>query len=99
MRPPVRATGPGRADGDLFRVWRCEPGPAAFLDCPALDRLQSFRRRSFLSGCRRGMLRGWWLRITPALTGRLSRLTARLSQSSGPIDPDPSLLWAAVAAL
>jgi 8-oxo-dGTP pyrophosphatase MutT (NUDIX family) len=38
-----------------------------------------------------------WLRITLALTERLSRLRARLSQSSTPADLDHSLLWAAVA--
>jgi len=40
-----------------------------------------------------------WLRITPTLTGRLSRLRARLSRPLGPTDDDPSLLWAAVAAV
>ena len=44
------------------------------------------------------MLRGW-LRITLALTGRLSRLRASLSASPGPTHEDPSLIWAAVAAV
>ena len=43
------------------------------------------------------MLWRGWLRITLALTGRLSRLRERLATSSRPTDDDSALLWAAVA--